>query len=567
MSPSPNYLTMPSVRPGNPMLFSSVALVAAVGCIGLSCLGCRPGKEEKELIKASILREIGIDDTADEKSEPVAMAETVPDQVERTWLPETTLPFEHWEIQYIGNRPVGFVHRRIERASSQEPGTLRLSANSRTRFRSRDTEVTQQVDIVAFERENGELMRFEGTVEVGSKTRRFEGLVRDGKLTLRTNFFGRGEPISIPWKPTDRGPFAIEQSLMRSPMKEKEQRQLRYFDPILGKPIDVQLTAYDYFETPTFDGKEETLLEIQITSSSGEGVSSSQIWVDRNGRGHKGYLPALDLRSFRCDQESAMVVVDQSELSELPLRPINMLGAAIDSTSTAPIRYRVETIESGFKLLLPSRTHQVARSIKDRKLDVTVYPASDLGDPIEDLQPEPSPPEDALASSLVIDADHPQIHEFIEQVLLEQNLTSADPVNRRAYALAKGIRARVESIPFDRQVSNGRNTLAAGKGDCFDHAALLTAACRGNGIPARIAIGLRCDFRVQPLTMNLHAWTEFHDGSQWIPIDSSTPDPMLPADRIKWIDSLWATINPYDSILQVAEHLSTLQISVMRTAP
>lgn len=548
----------------------SLTYRSAAFCIVLLCFGCGPNEKEKERIKGALREEIGVSENPQESKTEPDSPEVVQDQVSKSWVTESSFSEVQWEIQYIGNEPVGYIHRRIERAANQEPGILRLLASSRTQLRSQGKPVVQKVDLVVFERENGELVRFEGTVEIGSRTRQLEGVSREGKLSLRNTRDGQADTVTIAWSPSDRGPFAIEQSLIRSPMKEGEVRQVRYFDPVMGKPIDVRLKAHDYFDIPTFNGKKENLLEIEITSFTGDGVSSSQIWVDRRGRGFKTYLPAMDLRSFRCDKESAMVVVDQSELSDLSLRPVNLYGNSIDPSAVGPIRYRVETIESDYKLELPSRTHQVVRTIKERKLDVTAYPSSSLNDSIEGLEEESVPSAEAFADSFIIDTDHPQIQSAAEEFLRMENITAAEPIVRRAAAFSRGISARVETLPFDREVSDGHSTLAAGKGDCFDHAALLAAVCRSNAIPARIAIGMRCDTKIQPLAMTLHAWTEIHDGVRWIPFDSSgefNEDGKIGTDRIKWLDSMWNTINPYDSILQLAKHLSMLKITVMRSAP
>jgi transglutaminase-like putative cysteine protease len=258
------------------------------------------------------------------------------------------------------------------------------------------------------------------------------------------------------------------------------------------------------------------------------------------------------------------------------------LGGALPLGTTKPVRFRVETIDAQYAIDLPSRTHQVARTIKERKLDITVFPTIELTDPIvpiEGLEQEPQPVDGSLANSFVIDTNHPEIQQLAKELLQTENIASSDPVARRVSAFCKGISQRLEIIPFDRRVSAGHTTLATGKGDSFDVAALLAATCRSDGIPARIAIGLRCDTKVQPLVMGLHAWTEIHDGQRWLPFDASLRtvpaaadsaststniEGAIAADRIKWVDTNWNSINPYESILQLARHLSMLEISVTR---
>jgi hypothetical protein len=540
--------------------------------IGVACLGCGPGDQERERRKEAILREIeGGDARPLRKAEPTAIepswkkaAPVTTDRVEIPWVSEESLPLDDWEIQYLGNEPVGFFHRRIERSAGQEQGTLRLSAKSQTRLRGREKEVEQKFDLIAFERLNGMVIRFEGSFEVGARYHRFDGAVRDDALSFYTNLFGRGDSIRIAWTESDRGPFAIEQSLMRSPMREGEKRRLRYFEPLLGRPVDVQLTAFDYFDTPTFEGTKENLLEIEITPPIEEDPSSTRIWVDRKGRIHKRYEPSLDLKSFRCTRESAMLVADRSELANLTLRPIKVFSIPLGTEVNQPVRYEVESIDPDFSLSIPSRTQQIVQTIKSRKLQVTVYPASQLTQPIEGLDTEASPPEEYLVSSPLIQSNHPEVRKLADALLMADEVSPDDSPARRALALARGIASRIENIPFDRRVSSATQTLSAGKGDSFDVAALLAGICRSQGIPARIAIGLRGALVAQAMTMNLHAWTEIHDGTRWTPLDASLPHPETAADRIKWLDSTWNTVNPYESILQIAKHLSVLEVSVMR---
>jgi transglutaminase-like putative cysteine protease len=261
-----------------------------------------------------------------------------------------------------------------------------------------------------------------------------------------------------------------------------------------------------------------------------------------------------------------MVVVNQAELADLTLRPVP-LGGATPLETTKPTRFRVETIDAQYAIELPSRTHQVVQTINERKLDVKVYPAAELNASIEGLEQESQSGEGSLAHSFLIDTNHPDIQQLAKELLQGENIASSDPAIRRVSAFCKGISSRLESTPFDRRVSAGHTTLASGKGDSFDMAALLAAICRSDGIPARIAIGLRCEPKVQPLVMGLHAWTEIHDGQRWLPFDASSSTHMegaIAADRIKWVDTYWNGINPYESILQLARHLSMLEVSVSR---
>jgi hypothetical protein len=188
----------------------------AVVCLGWLVLGCRPNDEEKDRIKTSLVEELGVEaDLRDAGAAPPTPALAPESMVEPVWFEKSLLPWDHWEIQTIGNQPVGYVHRRVER-SSVASDSLLLSAESKTRFRGREKEVTQEINIVSIEQENGELLSFQGNIKTGTGERQWEAKVRNGKLVLRTGQSQLGREILRDWIPSDRGPFAIEQSLMRS---------------------------------------------------------------------------------------------------------------------------------------------------------------------------------------------------------------------------------------------------------------------------------------------------------------------------------------------------------------
>jgi len=57
------------------------------------------------------------------------------------------------------------------------------------------------------------------------------------------------------------------------------------------------------------------------------------------------------------------------------------------------------------------------------------------------------------------------------------------------------------------------------KGDCTEYAALFTALCRANGIPARMLSGFVCPKSMILKPYSLHDWAEFYDGSIWVMAD------------------------------------------------
>jgi transglutaminase-like putative cysteine protease len=89
-----------------------------------------------------------------------------------------------------------------------------------------------------------------------------------------------------------------------------------------------------------------------------------------------------------------------------------------------------------------------------------------------------------LASAAYVDSAHPRIQEFARAH------AKGAGERERGVALYYAVRDSVRYNPFldfsDTRVFRARDTLAAGEGFCIGKAALLAAAARAAGIPARV---------------------------------------------------------------------------------
>jgi hypothetical protein len=64
--------------------------------------------------------------------------------------------------------------------------------------------------------------------------------------------------------------------------------------------------------------------------------------------------------------------------------------------------------------------------------------------------------------------------------------------------------------------------------------------------------------------MSFHAWTEYHDGTKWMPIDASRSDAELRPDRVKFSDSPLSSLNGYEPILNILRLMPELGITLAR---
>ena len=498
------------------------------------------------------------------------------DERDDPWLSSDRIPRSEWEIQYEGNQPVGYIRRTVERSrvadASQNPNesTLRIEVESRVIINRKGKNTEQRLQIISIERPNGELLRLEGSIRNGTNKTRFQGSIRDGNLRFESQSESRPVGITIPWTDNDRGPFAIEQSLIRAPMKEKEIREVRYFDPIQMRMVDAKLEAIDFLETPIYDGTSERLLEIQSSSRVGEIERRAILWVDAAGESHKSYLPGLDFRSFRCDPKTARLRIAQADVEGATLKDVPVFGDTPQIHTSSKVTYRVELRSIDSQLIVSNRSNQAVRAINPRTSEVTVYSPSEIvsisDQSLLSFESEPSADPDTLLPSPMISSGNPQIQMLGRLLLESQGLSMSDSKTAKANAIRDGIAKRLPVIPFDKTLQPAEKVLVAGKGHSVDHSVVLAATLRATKIPARIAIGFLANRSAARPMMAFHAWVEFHDGDRWIPIDSSRESSEMIPDRLKFTEVAFDTLNPYDDLLPVIRLASNLEVFVVRAS-
>jgi hypothetical protein len=117
----------------------------------------------------------------------------------------------------------------------------------------------------------------------------------------------------------------------------------------------------------------------------------------------------------------------------------------------------------------------------------------------------------ALASDLIVDADDSSVREFA----LAATRGAGSPTEE-ALLLERAVHERIAIRDLGTVLATASQTLAAGRGDCTEHAVLLAACCRARGIPARLIAG------IVPAgdRMLFHLWTEVYL-NEWASLDAT----------------------------------------------
>ncbi|MCF7960227.1 MAG: transglutaminase-like domain-containing protein [Pirellula sp.] len=535
----------------------------------LQDLGVAPKPKPVKTEDSSADSRVDVDQTMADKRSVIQPSSRV-DDANKPWISADQLPREIWEVQYIGNNPIGYMHRKVSVSKSSE---FEIEAESRTTVSLKGEPLVQRLKINTTETDTGALRRIEGSIEIGDNKQTFEGNVNsiDGKMTLKGVNNGQATPvITIGWNPDYRGPFAVDQSMLRRPLEPKETRKLKYFDPILGKVVEGKLKAADdFFKTPTMFVGSRDLLEVSNISTVGNETMQALLWVDEKGEGYKSIMQSADIRSFRTEPIVAQILSSVFDLRAISSKTIKLSGAVdrlmSNRTNIVSQTFRIKNSNNDPFKLFSDRTNQRKKSQNARTVDITVFRVGLNPNEMGGVELKKDNDDSSQVDTDFIPSKSPIIQEFARALVASQSKLDEGNVSlfEKVKVCREELVKRIELKEFDNQIGSVVETTKSKQADCVEHALLFASVCRAMGIPTRIALGMIFNRNKEEPEMKFHAWIEFHDGERWVPSDSSDQQFPTSIDRIKVLESNFTDPNPYLDILKVFQSMTELEISVL----
>ena len=535
----------------------------------LQDLGVAPKPKPVKTEDSSADSRVDVDQTMADKRSVIQPSSRV-DDANKPWISADQLPREIWEVQYIGNNPIGYMHRKVSVSKSSE---FEIEAESRTTVSLKGEPLVQRLKINTTETDTGALRRIEGSIEIGDNKQTFEGNVNsiDGKMTLKGVNNGQATPVlTIGWNPDYRGPFAVDQSMLRRPLEPKETRKLKYFDPILGKVVEGKLKAADdFFKTPTMFVGSRDLLEVSNISTVGNETMQALLWVDEKGEGYKSIMQSADIRSFRTEPIVAQILSSVFDLRAISSKTIKLSGAVdrlmSNRTNIVSQTFRIKNSNNDPFKLFSDRTNQRKKSQNARTVDITVFRVGLNPNEMGGVELKKDNDDSSQVDTDFIPSKSPIIQEFARALVASQSKLDEGNVSlfEKVKVCREELVKRIELKEFDNQIGSVVETTKSKQADCVEHALLFASVCRAMGIPTRIALGMIFNRNKEEPEMKFHAWIEFHDGERWVPSDSSDQQFPTSIDRIKVLESNFTDPNPYLDILKVFQSMTELEISVL----
>ena len=227
----------------------------------------------------------------------------------------------------------------------------------------------------------------------------------------------------------------------------------------------------------------------------------------------------------------------------------------------AGVRKAVYEVRGSDVALFAMWDKKVRQSVKSVSALSTHVAVLDVADPQAIAGVEQDAPTEACSTaSTLVPSEHPTIEKLVAK-LLEADLGD-EFRHAKSLFLAKRLSEIVTPTPLSANVVKAVDTARVLEGDFIAQSLLLTTVLRNQGIPARVASGLKVDPADRKL--KFYMWTEAWQGEQWLPIDAVT-GLIAGLDCLKMFDSDLSEDNPYSAILPVFENMQHIQVKLLET--
>ncbi len=128
-----------------------------------------------------------------------------------------------------------------------------------------------------------------------------------------------------------------------------------------------------------------------------------------------------------------------------------------------------------------------------------------------------------LEASTLIDSDDEHVRRATAKTLEGAPM---DNPSHRAELLRRSVYAVIRRKDLASALASASDTIISRAGDCTEHAVLLAAMLRVDGIPARVACGIVSSesFAGQRNVFAWHMWTQAWIDGRWVDLDATLPD-------------------------------------------
>ncbi len=351
-------------------------------------------------------------------------------------------------------------------------------------------------------------------------------------------------------------PASADEYVKRRLLAGAAEITVRGIDPTTGLTPVAITRAVAGKEKRTVLGREVELYKCTTTQDFGLAKIVMTEYLDENGRPVLLEMPFMD-GQMRFEVSTREVATASFRAPELLVDTFVKPDRAVTNSRLTTNATYLLTFDSDAPDL-PVTAAQSVERIDARTLRVTVDTSGASPDAAADAKAW-------LGSTALIDKDN----EWVTR-LVEQALRSAGPSKpARAELLRRAVRRHITDKSLGVLFASASEVARTKRGDCSEHAVLLAAMLRSDGIPARVASGLiyADSFAGSKDVFAYHMWTQAlvddGEGPYWRDLDATLPDRVtLDATHIALLLTGLPDTEGMSSMAQLLNVLGRVEIKV-----
>lgn len=426
---------------------------------------------------------------------PVPLVDATPDaQVSSQWL-----------SIHLAGRKIG--HSRIDRMT----GPDRVSTRHAMAFElGRDgTGMQMELEELHEESTDGQPLAFSSSSRITGLEMRVEGRRQDdGRFTVRSGTPGQLRESTLDWPRGALLAWGLEQRLRELGTVAGTQTRLKSFQPLLQ---DAGELHYQVLGTSLVDmpGGKLELVETEQHLHMPGAVMTSRVWFDADMTMQRMTMDMMGqtLELISCDRDCALAPNQPAEILTTVLlqspRPLSRQELAqplaLELRSPVPLAAWPGLDGQQLQHLAGDRYRLLTRQAEgDASLAA------------------PEPVDLEATDWLNYNADP------VQALLTGRDLP--DEPAARMTALERLVNRHIDNKSLRIGYASAADAARLREGDCTEHAVLLAALARANGIPARVVTGFAWSGQFGGQASFVpHAWVAAWTGGQWQAFDAALP--------------------------------------------
>jgi len=455
---------------------------------------------------------------------------------------------EHWYVIKLQGQRAGWMREYVEPAGENN---IRTGAEMRFAFGRGAQQAAAEIRYSFVETPAGEPVSMRMTQKLGAVPSTTEFVFKEDGVTMTSENAGQTFTQTMPLPEGEwLTPMQAFGRVARAIEEGEKEITYRMVSPLTGPAPTETTTRFLGEDDVEVFGRTVPAVKAAVSTPMMAGQESIT-HIDRDGRTLRAEQPfgAMTMVVVAADKALALSELDPPEMMQSTF--VKPAGVPIESPRDATrVRYRL-TLPDGD---LPPAFVGGAQTAdeEDGAVLVTVDLRREDNDP---ARPE------HLASTSMLAASDPVVTQLARRATEGAPDTPAD----RALALRRFVYDFIDEKSLGVGYASASEVARAGVGDCTEHAVLLAALLRAEGVPSRVVSGLVYTqaFAGAQDVFGYHAWTQAHVDGRWIDLDATLPGRAFDAAHIAVTASAMPDGELANDLVQIAPLLGRLRIETL----